>query len=84
MSNKRIYCVEGPATTHLVEASSQAQAVNHVVRSLFTAVVANQRTLVELLGKGVKVETTGEEVMTDDPVLPSLDWPPVDAGDAQT
>jgi len=57
----RIYYVSGADKPRLVRASSQAQAINHVVRNQYTASVATQINLVELLGKGVVVETASEE-----------------------
>ncbi len=57
-SNTRIYVVRGPnKAVALVKASSQAQAVGHVVRNAYEAEVAEQDTLVQLVGEGVKVET---------------------------
>lgn len=58
MSSHRIYLV----TTHkgdrrLVRASHRSQAVNHVARTMMEASVARQDELVELVSKGVKVET---------------------------
>lgn len=68
-SATRIYVVveesEGksePVTKpRLVRASSQAQAVGHVVRSRYSAKVAKQDDLETLLGEGVKVETASAE-----------------------
>ena len=63
--NSRIYDVcdveATPPVHRLVEAASQAQAIRHVVSKRFIADVAKQQTLVELLGKGVKVEVAGSE-----------------------
>lgn len=63
-NNSRIYVVRtvsegGPV--RLVDAANQAQAIGHVVRNTYTAEVAEQRELVELVGKGVKVEKAGAE-----------------------
>jgi hypothetical protein len=60
---KRIYVVteEGKNEQHLVRASSQAQAVHHVVAARFCAEVASQSQLVQLLGDGVKVEEAGSD-----------------------
>lgn len=63
MANEtRIYVVtqkvDGSAkndTQHLVRASSQAQAIRHVVGEQFTAEVADQDALVALVGSGKKV-----------------------------
>jgi hypothetical protein len=61
-NNTRIYVVRGPnKSVALVKASSQAQAVGHVVRSAYEAEVAEQDTLVALVGEGVKVESAGTE-----------------------
>lgn len=45
----------------LVRAATQAQAIRHVVRSIYTAVVASQDQIVDLMTTGVKVEDAGEE-----------------------
>jgi len=58
MTPTRIYMVtdaEG-GSKHLVRAASAAQAVAHVSRR-FTAQVASQDDLVEIVVSGVKVET---------------------------
>lgn len=63
----RIYNVfevrEGGArsTGVLVRANTQAQAIGHVVRNAYEAEVANQETLVRMLGDGAKVQEAGEE-----------------------
>ncbi len=62
--NTRIYAVsEGPANgetgrlaIHLVRATSQAQAIRHVVTPKYRADVASQEQLVQLLGAGVQVQ----------------------------
>jgi hypothetical protein len=61
--NTRIYVVteadkarETPLR-HLVRAGSQAQAIRHIATPRFTAEVAEQDELVELVGAGVKVQT---------------------------
>lgn len=62
-NNTRIYVVREQGATgagrHLVEAATQAQAIGHVVRGKYTAEVAEQGELVELVSKGVKVEKAG-------------------------
>lgn len=40
----------------LIEASSEAQAYRHVARKTWIANIANQFELIELVGRGVKVE----------------------------
>ncbi|MCG7932864.1 MAG: hypothetical protein N0E44_22875 [Candidatus Thiodiazotropha lotti] len=57
MSKTRIYTVtDTEGTTNLVRAVSRQGAIGHVARSTFTAEVASQERLVELVGKGVSVE----------------------------
>lgn len=61
-SNTRIYVVRGPnGSVALVKAASQAQSIGHVVSNAYTASVAEQDTLVTLLGEGVKVENAASE-----------------------
>lgn len=60
---KRIYLVISEAEgekARLVKASSQAQAIHHVVANRYTAEVATQEGLVGALGSGLKVEEAGE------------------------
>lgn len=45
----------------LVRAASQAQAINHVSRPMFSATPAEQDDLVALVGKGVAVEVAGDD-----------------------
>lgn len=57
----RIYVVTemkagGVIDAHLVRASSQGQAVRHVVAERFVAEVASQDELVTLIAGGAKVE----------------------------
>lgn len=63
MSNDtRIYVVERQdgSDTHLVRASSRHAALRHVVDGSYRTQLAEQDSLVHLLGLGVKVETAGE------------------------
>ena len=58
---KRIYAVTDGTTTSLVRAATQSQAIAHVVKSKYKAVVPTQDELVKLVSDGVGVETAGEE-----------------------
>lgn len=62
MAISRIYFVVNTKTgaERLIDAVNEAQAIRHVARDEYAASVAGQRTLVELLAKGVKVERAGE------------------------
>lgn len=53
---ERIYVVGGPTGIHLVNASTKQSAIAYVAHNVYRATVATQNDLVELLGKGVKVE----------------------------
>lgn len=63
----RIYAVTNTSSgaVGLVRATSPAQAVRHVTRTLYTAEVASQEALVTALGDGVSVvdatETAGAQ-----------------------
>lgn len=62
---RRIYLVasklgEGNEAGALVRASSQAQAIGHVVRNRYAAEVASQTQLVDLVTAGIKVEDAGD------------------------
>lgn len=64
----RIYLVIGPSAAQLVRATSQAQAISYVCRSMFSANVANQEELAQLLMSGIKIEDaskTTDEVVVD-------------------
>ena len=52
--NKRIYIVSTPTGQTLVEATSQAQAVNTVVGTLYKARIAKPKEIVELMQTGNK------------------------------
>lgn len=59
----RIYRVFNVRTAaeHLVRASSQAQAIRHVVADEYRAAVAGQETIVELMSHGARVmDATGD------------------------
>ena len=54
--SERIYVVGGPTGIHLVSAPTKQTAVAYVAHNVYKAAVASQNDLVELLGKGIKVE----------------------------
>ena len=54
--SERIYVVGGPTGIHLVSATTKQTAIAYVANNQYNANVASQNDLVELLGKGVKVE----------------------------
>lgn len=67
-TSTRIYAVEDSKskTVALVEASTPAQARGHCARKQYAAKVATQTQLVELLGKGIKVEKANDDQGTDE------------------
>lgn len=68
MTAKRIYLVAPKPGTGsesidracLVRANTQAQAIGHAVRNRYTASVATQDQIVDLVSLGAKVEEAGE------------------------
>lgn len=54
-----IYHVQTPSGEHVVDATNQAAAVNHVVRETITVKNLTASELVELQGKGLTVEKAG-------------------------
>ncbi len=62
----RIYKVQGLDTTemggacHLVEATSAAQAVRHVVRGKLTAKVATTKEVATLMGQKIPIENAAQ------------------------
>lgn len=63
MTANRIYLVSGGDKPRLVQASSQAQAIGHVVRSQYKASVATQREIVAFMQDDelAEVETASGE-----------------------
>jgi len=61
MAATRLYVVRESAKVRLIEASNVAQEIRFVALQVFTASVATQQELVELMTAGVKVEKAGEE-----------------------
>jgi len=62
---KRLYLVQGLGSTHLVEASSQAQALQTVVKSVYTVKVASALEVGRLLTDGVKITQVAEQIPTE-------------------
>ena len=62
MSNTRIYVVKNHvnSTEFLIEAGSQAQAINHVVRQQFEASAARPADVARLMAKGATLEKAGD------------------------
>lgn len=56
MADQRIYKVTGNGTAHLVQASSQAQALRHVAGKQYLVEVAKAVDVAQLMGKGATVE----------------------------
>lgn len=56
-----IYHVKTPNSEHVVKASTQAAAINHVVRETITAKNLTATDLAYLLEKGFKLETANAE-----------------------
>ena len=63
MATTRIYVVRDTAneSKRLVRASTQAQAIRHVVKDRFEVTVADQETLVFMMSGGAKVEDAAVE-----------------------
>ena len=61
MTATRIYTVTDGDTDRLVRATSRAQAISHVARSVYKTRVATQTDLVDHLQAGGKVEEAGVE-----------------------
>ena len=62
MMTKRIYSVVFQKKTHLVNASSQASAINHILKVHHTieVSVAKVHDVVKLISAGLAVEEAGE------------------------
>jgi hypothetical protein len=57
-AEQRIYKVTGNGQSHLVQASSQAQALRHVAGKLYLVEVAKAIDVAQLMGKGATVEVS--------------------------
>lgn len=56
-AQSRVYAVfEDGEKMALVRARSQSEAIRHHTANRFSAIVADQATLIEMLGDGVRVE----------------------------
>jgi|GEM_PF-1132267 len=67
---RRVYAINHPSTgtTRLVRAVNVAAALRHVVRSDYTAEVATQDDLIDLLSAGTRVEDAGADDLGEPPV----------------
>ena len=65
MAAQRIYVVTNGNGRQLVRASSQAQAIRHIVSTEYSAEVAKPDDIVELMTAGVQVQTAGEEAQAE-------------------
>lgn len=57
----RVQPINGDAATHLVDASTPAQAIRHVMKGMVSAEVADSKTVAAIVGAGVKVELVDRE-----------------------
>lgn len=56
----RIYLVKNETSKVLVKATSQAQALRHVVKAKFAVEVPNSSEVADLIVSGTKLETAGD------------------------
>ena len=67
-TEQRIYKVTSAHKDHLVQATSQAQALRHVAGRYYTVDVAKAVDVAQLMGKGIQVEVASiqaEPVQTE-------------------
>jgi hypothetical protein len=57
-TEQRIYKVTGNGQSHLVQASSQAQALRHIAGKLYLVEVAKAIDVAQLMAKGATVEVS--------------------------
>lgn len=57
-TEQRIYKVTGNGQSHLVQASSQAQALRHIAGKLYLVEVARAIDVAQLMAKGATVEVS--------------------------
>jgi hypothetical protein len=61
----RIYSILSSAgELSLVEAPTKVSAIRHVAEKRYTAAIADQKTLVDAMRRGVRIEVAGEEPET--------------------
>lgn len=63
MTTKRIYAITDKVNhaTHLIVATTQAQALRHVTRMQFDVASASAMMVADKMSQGIKVEDAGEE-----------------------
>ena len=57
MAEQRIYVVTNGGSQHLVQASSQAQAIRHIAGKTFDARIAKTLDVAQMMSNGVVLET---------------------------
>ena len=65
MTNARIYIVETPTGSHLINAVSRAAAIAHVARSTLKARIPSQHEVFTLAASGVALECANNDQVSD-------------------
>ncbi len=78
MTKSRIYTVANGDQESLVRATSESQAIRHVVKGMYVARVATQDDIALLVGAGVKIQDARAPSGQTDPKIddPTLDDEP--------
>jgi hypothetical protein len=58
-----VYHVKTPSGEHLVDATTKAAAINHIIRNSVTADPLKSSDLVKLMQKGLTVETASADAL---------------------
>ena len=67
MTNARIYIVETPTGSHLVNATSRSAAIAHVARSTMKARIPSQHEVFAMAASGVELERANNAPVSDQP-----------------
>ena len=61
-----VYLIETPSGDRLIEARTQASAINHVMKSEITATTLNTTALVQKIKAGMEIESITDEDEVDE------------------
>lgn len=62
----RLYKVDTPTSTHLVEAPSPSRAISHVASSQIKATIPAQHEVFQMAKDGIEIERVGDAPLSDE------------------
>lgn len=66
MSKTRLYKVETPTSTHLVETTSPQRAISHVASGQIKASIPAQHEVFQMAKSGIEIERPGDVPLSDE------------------